>query len=52
MGRVREDGELDTSIGRVADDFGDAIREAQDAAFDDSESRDALGEAAVMEEDE
>lgn len=51
-GRVREDGELDTSIGRVADDFGDAIREAQDAAFDDSESRDAPEEAAVMEEDE
>lgn len=50
--RVREDGELDTNVNRVADDFGEPLREAQDAAFDDIESAEAPEEAEAMEVDE
>ncbi|QLH83811.1 DNA repair exonuclease [Halosimplex pelagicum] len=50
--RVREDGELDTNVNRVADDFEEPIREAQDAAFDDIEAAEPPEEAEAMEVDE
>jgi DNA repair exonuclease SbcCD nuclease subunit len=50
--QVRADGEVDTNVNRVADEFGEPLREAQDEVFDDIEQTKAPDETKLMEEEE
>jgi DNA repair exonuclease SbcCD nuclease subunit len=50
--RVRADGERDTNVNRVADEFGEPLREAQAAAFDDAEPTETPDGVEAMEDDE
>jgi DNA repair exonuclease SbcCD nuclease subunit len=50
--QVRADGEVDTNVNRVADEFGEPLREAQDEAFEDVEPTEVPDGAEQMEGDE
>jgi len=48
--RVREGEALDTNVNRVADDFGEPLREAQATAFEDTAPKDESDEIETMED--